>query len=80
MLPISLINAEYKGDYNIFIKFNDGTSGIINLEKHLDGEIFEPLKNKIYFKKFVLDSWTIGWQNGADFAPEFLYSLLQNKH
>jgi hypothetical protein len=72
---ITVVNAEYQQDFKLFLKFNDGSSGIVDLNKYLDGEIFEPLKNTDYFKKFSLDTWTIGWDNGADFAPEFLYEL-----
>jgi hypothetical protein len=57
------------------LSFSDGAEGIVNLEDHLTKPIFKPLKNPEYFKKFKLGSWTIAWENGADFAPEFLYEL-----
>ncbi len=76
---VTVTNAEYKNGYKIFLLFNDGLTGIVDLSEHLEGEIFIPLKNQDYFKKFSLDSWTIGWENGADFAPEFLYDLIVNK-
>ena len=77
---ITVVKAEYKQDFKLSLKFNDGFMGIVDLYKYLDGEIFEPLKNTEYFKKFSLDSWTIGWDNGADFAPEFLYELAKKEH
>ncbi len=75
MKLITVVNAEYQQEFKLFLKFNDGLSGIVDLNKYLDGEIFEPLRNIEYFRKFSLDTWTIGWDNGADFAPEFLYEL-----
>ena len=75
-----MIGAEYQDDYKISLKFNDGVIGVVDLNKYLDGEIFEPLKNQEYFKKFTLDTWTIGWDNGADFAPEFLHDLTLKKN
>ena len=80
MKLVTVINAEYKTDFKIFLQFDDGLSGIVDLNNYLDGEIFTPLKDKDYFKKFSLDSWTIGWKNGADFAPEFLYELLKKEN
>lgn len=72
-----LIDAKYLNDYKIWLKFNDNQEMVVDLEKHLDGLIFEPLKKVEYFKqvKFNSDSDTIEWENGADFAPAFLYEI-----
>jgi hypothetical protein len=50
------------------------------LYQHLKGLMFEPLKDKNFFKKVTLDAelQTITWSNGADFAPEFLKDHLEN--
>ena len=70
-----LEKAEYVESYRIFISFNDGESGTIDLQGELWGEVFEPLKEISEFKKFSLNTElnTITWPNGADLAPEFLY-------
>ena len=64
--------AKYIKDYKVHLSFNDGAEGEINLAPELYGEIFEPLKDKTYFKSFTLEGHTLSWSNGADFAPEFL--------
>ncbi len=74
-----VVKAEYITDYKISFTFNNGTHGIIDFEKKFDLPIYEPLKNMEYFKSFKLKSWTIAWENGADYAPEFLYELLLNQ-
>ena len=65
--------AKYLGDYEIELLFNDGAVKKIDLKDELDGEVFEPLKNKEYFKSFFIDCGTVSWGNGADIAPEYLY-------
>ncbi len=77
MLP-KLREAEYRGDYKIWLKFVDSVEGEVDLENELWGEVFEPLKEKARFAEFSLDKEleTIVWPNGADFAPEFLYQEL----
>lgn len=72
-------DAKYIEGYKVYIRFSDGTEGEINLEQELKGEIFEPLKDIIFFKKFLVDPeiHTIIWPNGADFAPEFLYENIR---
>ena len=72
---ITVTNAVYLADFTVCLKFNDGKEGVVDLKNHLKGEIFAPLKDINYFKQFALDGWTITWENGADFAPEFLYKL-----
>ena len=73
MENIWVTKAEHIRQYKLELHFNDGTRGIVDLKDSLNKPIFEPLINIQYFKKFKLNSWTITWENGADFAPEFLY-------
>jgi len=70
-----VIEARYVRDYVIWLKFRDGTSGEIDLESELWGEVFEPLKDLAFFRQFSVhpELETLVWPNGADFAPEFLH-------
>ena len=67
--------AIYLHDYVIWLRFNDGTEGEVDLAGELDGEVFGPLIDIQKFKSFSVDPVleTIVWENGADLAPEFLY-------
>jgi len=75
MEPIWITKAEYIEEYIIALSFSDGVQKVVDLKNHLQGEMFEPLKDLNQFKNFTLSDWTIEWNNGADLAPEFLYSL-----
>lgn len=79
MILIKVIEAKYVDGYKIKFRFNDGRTKTIDFQDQLWGEIFEPLKNKEYFKKFKLNPFTVEWENGADFAPEFLYHYGESK-
>lgn len=48
---------------------------MVDLEEYLDKPIFLPLNDKTYFKNFKMNPFTIEWENGADFVPEFLYRI-----
>ena len=78
MLP-RITDARYVTGHIIRLRFNDGTEGEVDLFSELYGEVFEPLKEVGYFRKFQLhpELRTIVWPNGADFAPEFLRSLVK---
>ncbi len=74
-----VISAQYKYDFKILIRFKDGLEGELDFSQEFDGLIFEPLKDIEFFKSFDLDGNTLHWQNGADFAPEYLYQLVLNR-
>jgi len=77
MFPL-LTSARHVKDHALRLQFADGAEGEIDLLPELDGEIFLPLRELDYFKRFRLDPeiHTIVWPNGADFAPEFLYAKI----
>ena len=64
--------ADYLEGHRVWLEFNDGTSGEVDLADELDGKVFEPLEDTTYFASFELRGNTLAWENGADFAPEFL--------
>ena len=70
-------DVAYAGDYKLSIRFEDNETKIVDLGPHLDGSVFEPLKELSYFKSFRLnpDIDTVVWPNDADFSPDFLYSI-----
>jgi hypothetical protein len=69
---IHVKEAKYINSYKVWLSFNDGTQGEIDLSSELYGERFEPLKDIQFFKSFKVEGHTLSWTNGADFAPEFL--------
>jgi len=71
----SVIRAEYRGGFRIHLTFNDHSDKTVDFRQWLDGPIFEPLKAREYFRQFFVDGGTVVWPNGADIAPETLYSV-----
>jgi hypothetical protein len=69
--------ATYLGGYRLKIRFDNGEIKVVDLQPHLDGPIFEPLKDLNFFKSFCVnhDIDTIVWPNDADFSPDFLYEI-----
>lgn len=68
--------ARYVGDYRLWLAFNDGAAGEVDLASELYGELFAPLIDPVLFRAFRLEGHTVAWDNGADFAPEFLRERL----
>ncbi len=68
--------------YVLWLKFEDGSEGEVDLTSSLRGPVFEPLKDIAYFKQVRLDPelGTIVWPNGADIAPETLHQRIHAHH
>ncbi len=77
-----VIEARYLGDYKIWLEFNDGKKGVIDLADDLYGETFETLRDKARFADFYLDHGlaTIAWHHGVDFAADYLYDRVSATH
>lgn len=75
---LHVADVKYLDNYRLWLTFDNGTVGIVDLEQELWGEMFSPLQDKTVFASIRLDQelGTIVWANGADLAPEFLLKRL----
>ena len=71
--------AKYIRGHKLWVRFNDGAFGEVDLSGELTGPIFEPLRSILAFRRFRVDAElsTVVWDNGADLAPEFLRERLR---
>ncbi len=74
-----VVEARYVRDYTLWLRFQDGTSGEVDIAPSFKGPVFEPLRDLDYFKLVRVDPeiGTIVWPNGADVAPETLYERVR---
>ena len=72
---LKVSSAEYLDNYRIKLTFNNGETKTVDLQNELDGSVYKPLRQLDYFKNFRLPYNTVEWDNGADYAPEYLYSI-----
>ncbi len=65
--------------YRLFLRFNNGAAGEVDLSAELDGEVFEALRDPAMFATASQHPImrTAAWANGADLAPEFLLELMR---
>ncbi len=69
--------VEVCGPHSLQLTFKDGVTKQVNLRRFLRGPVFQPLLDPAYFARVFVDheAGTIAWPNEADFAPETLYAL-----
>ncbi len=63
-------------DYTVEVVFDDLKRGVIDLRQYLGRGLFKELLDKKKFRQMKVDAelGTICWPNGADIAPDTLYS------
>jgi hypothetical protein len=71
-----VVKAELLEGYRVYVEFNDGVSGVIDFYDKLQNDHRQNIRELLDLEKFKtvkagLD--TICWDNGVDFAPEYLY-------
>ena len=74
-MVIEVVEAAYRDGHRVWLKFNDGLEGEVDLSPELWGEVFEPLRDPALFAQASIDpEWgTVVWSTGADLSPEFLH-------
>jgi hypothetical protein len=60
--------ANYNSGYKLFLTFKGGADRIAGLTPHLEGEIFEPVRDVEFFRRFIVNPGldTVVWENNAD--------------
>lgn len=74
-----IIEVIPQDNYQLYLKFEDGQSGVVNIKELIEfNGIFAPLNDIDYFKSVKVNrEWgTIYWDNGADLDPDVLYSVV----
>ena len=77
-----IVEVKVVKNYILYVRFEDGTSGEIDISKIVPFEgVFSKLKDPSYFKTVRVDKdlGTIVWESGADIAPDYLYSIISHK-
>jgi len=74
MIP-KVVEVKPLESYRLWLRFDDGTTGTIDLSAEFWGPMFEPLKDETLFGQAAIhpELETGTRPNGADLAPEFLY-------
>lgn len=67
-------------DWQLRVKFNDGLVGVVDVSElinNTDPGIFSALRDPAYFALAYLDYGAVAWPNGADLAPDTMYSAIR---
>lgn len=71
---LTVLNVQYEDAYRLRVELSDGSVGVVDVGPLLWGPVFEQLKDPVRFRdvRLIKEFGTVGWENGADIAPEWL--------
>lgn len=77
-----ITEARHLGDYRLWLRFDDGRQGIVDLADELWGDDLERLRDRDVFSNWQLDPGlaTLTWDHGIAFAPDDLYERTVSCH
>ncbi len=61
-------------DFTLFVVFDNGENGILDMKPILDFGVFQRIKDYETFKRVRVAFDTIEWDCGVDLDPEFIYA------
>lgn len=75
-----LKNASAQKGYRLFVEFEDGVSGVIDLQKWKGRGVFEAWNKEENFNRFIITpEKKISWSNEIDMDPDAFYLKLIGK-
>lgn len=75
-MMIRIIDAHYRGDFQISLTFSDGAEGLFNGRDFLrrSGPLIDALRDESFFRRVFIDAGAICWPNGLELSPTKLRS------
>ncbi len=74
-----IVEVKSNADDSLFVRFKDGTEGIVRLrEEQLTGAL-ELLRDQAFFQSVFIDHGSVGWPGEIDLAPVVMYAEISAK-
>ena len=67
---MNIVEIVPKDDYVLYIKTEDGKTGLFDIKPYLESEAFAPLKDRNEFERIHNGKYFIEWDCGADFSAD----------
>ncbi|MDH4152479.1 MAG: DUF2442 domain-containing protein [Nitrospira sp.] len=80
--PWRVVSVRVESVHRLQVTFADGTTGAVDLGNflngpHIQGTVFEPLRDPAVFAHVQVVMGAVQWTNGADLAPDAMYDAIK---
>jgi hypothetical protein len=69
-----VVEVRPEPEYCLFVRFKDGLSGHLRLEKEELTGVLAPLKDIDFFAQVFIDSGAVAWPGEIDLAPDAMHA------
>lgn len=77
---MQIVELKILDNYRLWLKFNDGSEGEIDLSDYLNKGVFTKWKDVNFFKSVEIgESGELNWNNEIDLCPDSLYMKISGK-
>jgi hypothetical protein len=67
---MNIVEIIPQDNYMLYVKSDDGKTGLFDVKPYLDSEVFSPLKDKTEFERLHNGKYFIEWDCGADLSAD----------
>jgi hypothetical protein len=67
-------------DYCLFVRFEDGLSGRVRLNREDLTGVLVALQDMDFFRCVYIDSGAVAWPGNIDLAPDAMYAQVAHQH
>lgn len=67
---MNIVEIIPKDNYTLYIRTEDGTTGLFDVKPYLESEVFAPLKDRTEFERIHNGKYFIEWDCGADLSTD----------
>ena len=67
---MNILEIVPKDNYILYIKAEDGKSGLFDVKPYLESEVFAPLKDRGEFERIHNGKYFVEWDCGADLSAD----------
>ena len=72
-----IVEARPEAEYSLWVRFADGTSGLVRLNREDLTGVLAPLLDPEFFRKAYVDHGAVTWPGEIDLAPDAMYREVQ---
>ena len=69
----AVVNVKTKDNYVLYLKFDNGEQGWMDMKPFLNYGVFQKLKDLNIFQQVRIKFDTVEWDCGVDLDPEYVY-------